>query len=64
MMEAVRISETSFYSNETTGRYITEDSHLHTRRRENLKAHRLYKRTELPNMLFEVTLYIKKTAAF
>jgi hypothetical protein len=28
MMEAVRTSETSVYSNETTRRYIPEDSHL------------------------------------
>jgi hypothetical protein len=39
MMEAVRTSETFVYFNETTGRYIPEDSKLHTRRRENLKAH-------------------------
>jgi hypothetical protein len=44
MMEAVRTSETSVYSNETTWRYIPEGSHIHTRRRENLKAH--------TNMLF------------
>jgi hypothetical protein len=29
MMEAVRTSETSAYSNETTRRYIPEGSHLH-----------------------------------
>jgi hypothetical protein len=28
-MEAVRTSETSLYSNETTRRYIPESSHLH-----------------------------------
>jgi hypothetical protein len=39
MMEAVRTSETSVYSNETTWRYIPEDSHFHTRRRKNLKSH-------------------------
>jgi hypothetical protein len=39
MMEAVRTSETSVHSNETTRRYIPEDSKLHTRRRENLKSH-------------------------
>jgi hypothetical protein len=39
MMEAVRTSETSVYLNETTRRYIPEDSKLHTRRRENLKSH-------------------------
>jgi hypothetical protein len=36
-MEAVRTSETPVYS-ETTLRYIPEGSHLHTRRRENLKS--------------------------
>jgi hypothetical protein len=36
MMDAVRTSETSVYSSEATRRYIPEDSHLHTQRRENL----------------------------
>jgi len=39
MMEVVRTSETSVNFNETTRRYIPEDSKLHTRRRENLKSH-------------------------
>jgi hypothetical protein len=39
MVEAVRISETSFYFHETTRRYIPERYHLQTRRRENLKYH-------------------------
>jgi hypothetical protein len=39
MMEAVRMSETSVHFNETTQRYIPEDSKLHTRRREDLKSH-------------------------
>jgi hypothetical protein len=39
VMEAVRSSETSVYSNETTRRRIPEDSNLHTRRRENLRPH-------------------------
>jgi hypothetical protein len=34
MMQAVRISKTSVYSNETT-----EGSNFHIRRRENLKSH-------------------------
>jgi hypothetical protein len=38
MKKAVRISETLFYSNETTWRYIREGSNLHNRRRENLKS--------------------------
>jgi hypothetical protein len=37
MMEAVCTSKTSVYF-KTTRRYIPEDSHLHTRRRENLKS--------------------------
>jgi hypothetical protein len=43
MMETVRISETSVYSNETTRRYIPEGSDLNIRRRENLKSHLIYK---------------------
>jgi hypothetical protein len=38
MMGAVRISETSGYFHETTGRYIPEGFHLHTRRSESLKS--------------------------
>jgi hypothetical protein len=38
MMEAVSISETSANFYQTTRRYNPEDSHLHTRRRENLKS--------------------------
>jgi hypothetical protein len=37
-MEAVRTSETSVHSKQTTRSYIPEDSKLHTRRRENLKS--------------------------
>jgi hypothetical protein len=32
-MDAVHTSETSVYFNETTWRYIPEESNLHTRRR-------------------------------
>jgi hypothetical protein len=39
MMEAVRTSEKSVNFNVTTRHYISEDSKLHTRRRENLKSH-------------------------
>jgi hypothetical protein len=38
MMEAVRTSETSVYSKETTKHYIPEASNLHTRGHENLKS--------------------------
>jgi hypothetical protein len=41
MMEAVRTSETSVYSNDTTRRYIPEGSRLHVRRREDPKSHML-----------------------
>jgi hypothetical protein len=37
MMVAVRTHETTVYS-ETTRRYITEDSYLHTRLPDNLKS--------------------------
>jgi hypothetical protein len=40
-MEAVCTTERSVYFNQTTRRYIPEDYHLHTRRRENLKSHKL-----------------------
>jgi hypothetical protein len=38
-MEGVRTHEMSVYFNESTRRYITEDSHLHTRHCENMKSH-------------------------
>jgi hypothetical protein len=39
MMEAARASETSADSYQITRRNNSEDSHLHTRRLENLKRH-------------------------
>jgi hypothetical protein len=39
MMEASKTSETSVNFYHTTRRYNPEDSHLHTRRRENLKSY-------------------------
>jgi hypothetical protein len=39
MMEAGSVSETSVNFYQTTRRFIPEDSHLHARRRENLKTH-------------------------
>jgi hypothetical protein len=39
MMEAASTSETSVNFYQTTRRYNTEDSHVHTRRRENLKSY-------------------------
>jgi hypothetical protein len=41
MMEAVSTSETLVSVYHTTLRNIPEDSHLHTRRLENLKSHLL-----------------------
>jgi hypothetical protein len=39
MMEAASSSETSAHFYQTRRRNNPEDSHLHTRRRENLKSH-------------------------
>jgi hypothetical protein len=39
MMEAASTSETSVNVFQTTRRYNPEDSHLHTRRLENLRFH-------------------------
>jgi hypothetical protein len=39
MMEAASTSETSVNFYQTTRRYNPEYSHLHTRRRENLKSY-------------------------
>jgi hypothetical protein len=39
MMEAVRTSQKTINFYQTTRRNIPEDSHIHTRRRENLKFH-------------------------
>jgi hypothetical protein len=39
MMDAASTSETSVNFYQTTRRNIPEDSHLHTRCRENLKSH-------------------------
>jgi hypothetical protein len=39
MMDAASTSETSVNFYQTTQRNIPEDSHLYTRRRENLKSH-------------------------
>jgi hypothetical protein len=38
MMEAASTSETPVHFNQTTRRNNPDDSHLHTRRRENLKS--------------------------
>jgi hypothetical protein len=69
MIKVVRTSETLIHSNETTWRYIPEDSKLHIRRRENLKSHatdfvlitnivsRQFRRTETRKLcIYEATL--------
>jgi hypothetical protein len=48
MMEAARTSETLVTFHQTTRRYNLEDSHLHSRLRENLK---FYKNIDFPNRL-------------
>jgi hypothetical protein len=40
MLEAVRTSKTSIYSNKTVRRYIPEGSPRHARLRKNLKPHK------------------------
>jgi hypothetical protein len=40
MMEAASTSETSVYFYQTTRRNNPEDTHLHARRRKNLKSHK------------------------
>jgi hypothetical protein len=50
VMEAASTSETSVNSYQTTRRNIPDDSHLHTRRRENLKLTNL-KQVSLPMFL-------------
>jgi hypothetical protein len=42
MMEAANTSETSVNFYRTTRRNNPEDSHLHTRRRENLRSQWIY----------------------
>jgi hypothetical protein len=39
MREAIIVSEGSVSLYQTIQRYIPEDSHIHTRHRENLKSH-------------------------
>jgi hypothetical protein len=43
VVHEIRTSETSVYFYRPTRRNIPEDSHLHTRRRENLKSQRNFK---------------------
>lgn len=70
-MEAVGISSTSVYFMETIGRYIPQNSHVHIRRRDNLKSYPDYSsrfrdkksviRFVSPNTSLEMfSLYAKK----
>jgi hypothetical protein len=51
-MEAARTSETLVNFYQTTRRYNTKDSHLHTRRRENLKSQNLVRLSHLPHSCY------------
>jgi replication fork clamp-binding protein CrfC len=42
MMESASTSKTSVKFYQTTRHTIPEDSHLHARRRENLKSHQIF----------------------
>jgi hypothetical protein len=53
MMEAASTAEMSVNFYQTTGRNNPEDSHIHTRHRENLKSHKehsVVKEHTLPQM--------------
>jgi hypothetical protein len=52
MIEAVSTSKKSVNFYEATQRNIPEDSHLHTRRRENLKSHNAYGKYVYLSQLF------------
>jgi hypothetical protein len=64
MMEAVSTSVTSVYFYQATRRHNLEDSHLHTRRRENLKSyfarrdHMEFKNTD---MMIILIMILRKT---
>jgi hypothetical protein len=51
MMEAISTSEMSVSMYQTTRRNIPEDSHVHTRRRENLKYHLVWNSFWVQNFL-------------
>jgi hypothetical protein len=54
MMEAASSSETSVNISQTTRCYIPEDSHLHTRRRDNPKFHFVLKGMNISKKSFLV----------
>jgi hypothetical protein len=62
MMETVGTSESSVHFNVTTQRYNSEDSKLHTHRREKLKSQIIYRfqQQKLENMIEESILFVSK----
>jgi hypothetical protein len=54
IMEAASISETSVNFYHTTRRNNPEDSHLHTRRRKNLKSHHYLADAQIKFFCFNV----------
>jgi hypothetical protein len=58
MMEAARTSETSVDIQLATRQYISEDSELHTRRRENLKSHMPARHIQILN--YTLLLFLSK----
>jgi hypothetical protein len=56
MMEALRTPETSVNFNQTAQHINPEDSHLHARRRWNLRSHKVH------SLLF--SQYLKTVAVF
>jgi hypothetical protein len=55
-MEAVNTSETSVNIYQTTRRNIPEDSHLHTRLRENPKSHQIFNSFNMLSCFLVLTL--------
>jgi hypothetical protein len=51
MMEVARTCETSVDIDLRTQQYISEDPYLHTRRRENLKSHKVFHDRFLPSRI-------------
>jgi hypothetical protein len=64
MKEAARISETSVNFYQTTWRNITQDSHLHTCSRENLKSQKTQRVSNynVQNILRENLMQLMKYA--
>jgi hypothetical protein len=54
MMEAASTSETLVNFYQTTRRYNPEDSHLHTRRLENLKSYLIQLHSHLAKLFYKM----------